>query len=185
MEQSIKNSLNLSTVKLGPIKDDKGMLTYLETPSKEDLMTYFPGRNYFREQFMCAKHLNPLRVPPLFKVCAVANGILPFLIDLFEDFSYLNGGELYSKYVNLKFWIYCIPLIYLNTALFNLALNFLFMAVIDMKRRMSCMELCEANLECNRFKVKEKNKGPPLLNYIDPRTLLSWVDARVMYLDMG
>ena len=90
-----------------------------------------------------------------------------------------------NKYSKISYWLYALPLIYINFTIFRINLVFLNVSIIDMKRRWISMIICETNLEPNRFKVKEMFKGPPLINYFDPRTLLSWIDARVMFLDMG
>lgn len=40
-------------------------------------------------------------------------------------------------------------------------------------------------LEPNRFKVKAILKMFPLINYFDPESLLSWMDLRMLFLDIG
>jgi hypothetical protein len=66
-----------------------------------------------------------------------------------------------------------------------LAFVFLFMAALDVKRRNYQMQLLSSALEIN---LQSKNKITvrlPTINFIDPASLTSWIEARTLVLDLG
>ncbi|CDW78579.1 UNKNOWN [Stylonychia lemnae] len=143
-------------------------LSYLETPSKEDLFTYYPGRQVLRELFLNCKHMVPTVQQRYFIPLSAIHALLPLIIEACYEFSNDDEEFLYKKYRLINFWIYNGILVYVNILLFTTNIYFLQLGVQDMKRRMNAMISCEVQLEPNRYK-----------------SLMSWMDMRIMYLDMG
>lgn len=73
----------------------------------------------------------------------------------------------------------------INFTFFYVNLSFIEIGVIDMKRKKFMMKGLEVMLEPNRSKVKNIYRLLPLFNYFDPQTLMSWIDLRMMALDVG
>ena len=63
--------------------------------------------------------------------------------------------------------------------------QFIEIGVIDLVRRDFIMKYLVAMLECNRFKVEGPLKLTPVLNFFDKQSLLSWMDMRIIALDVG
>ncbi len=147
-------------------------------------MTNYPGRLTLRELWLSFKTLAPALSKQLLRICSLIHAILPFLITLCNDLI-SEEDSVYSKYKDPLFWIYTILLIMVNFVIFYINLLFIEIGVIDMKRRKFAMMAIETLLEPNRFKVKGAFQMYPLLNYFDPQTLLSWLDSRMIMLDIG
>ncbi|CDW77799.1 UNKNOWN [Stylonychia lemnae] len=182
------------TLKRSQISDDQTTqkdnamnihVSYLETPSKDDLFTYFPGRQVLREQFLAFRNIVPTYKFFKFFPLAISHCILPLIIEFYQDC--MLGEEDYyrEKYRTGQFWTFNILLLYFNIMTLGTNLYFIALGSQDMKRRMVAMRSCESHLEPNRFKIKDIYKAFPLINFFDPKTLLSWMDLRIMYLDMG
>eukprot|EP00347_Sterkiella_histriomuscorum_P019299 403342181 len=185
-QQTLKSQLGQSNKQVHPEDRQESIeASYLDTPTKEDLMTYYPGRQVLRELFMNCKHLAPHTIRKTDYIIAFIHAAMPLAVEYYFDKEEGDQKFISEKYNNPVYWLYTLPLIYLNLLYFRANLSFLQMAITDMKRRRLSMIVCETHLEANRHKVKDKYKATPLINFFDPRTLLSWIDARIMYLDLG
>ncbi|CDW77518.1 UNKNOWN [Stylonychia lemnae] len=184
-KQTLKSSKR-SEKHIIQVGDDQSIrLTQLEAPNKEDLYTLYPGRLVFRELFLKSKHFVNSYTLIHFIPLRLIQSILPLIIEFQEDQAAENVDKISQKYYNQTFWIYNILLLYFNTFIWSLNIYFLAIGNQDMKRRLVAMYQCEANLEPNRYKIKEKYRNFTLINYFDAKSLLSWMDMRMMYLDMG
>eukprot|EP00347_Sterkiella_histriomuscorum_P012297 403369129 len=181
MKQSMAKSQKMASVKKGV------QMTYLEMPEKQDLFQNFPGRLVIKEFVLATKHLANTTPRIFYRFIGYLHGFLPFLINLYNDvFIYdYSQEDLQSKYLSPYFWTYTACLWYLNILTYGVNLEFLRIAIIDMKRRLFSMRICENILEPNKYKIKGIFKIFPLINYFDPETLLSWMDMRQIMLDIG
>lgn len=68
---------------------------------------------------------------------------------------------------------------------FYLNLVFLVLGVVDLVRRLYFMKTLDTNLETNRFKINGYYKLLPLLNFFDPKSLISWMNMRLLLNDIG
>ncbi len=147
-------------------------------------MCEYPGRLMLRELWLSFKSIIPALSKWHLGIFSLAHATLPFLITLGRDFS-SESNTIHSKYKDPFFWVYSSLLWTINFGIFYVNLTFIEIGVIDMKRRKFAMMAIETLLEPNRFKVKAAFQMYPLLNYFDPQTLLSWLDSRMIMLDLG
>eukprot|EP00347_Sterkiella_histriomuscorum_P006140 403353915 len=129
------------------------------------------------------KYVNPELVDQEIKNTLV-HALLPLTVNIFND--QINNEIPLSqnqKYSSKIFWVYFTSMFWVNFAVYLVNLDFLEIGVIDLKRRKFLMKILEIMLEPNRFKTSVKVFC--FVNYFDPQTLLSWMDMRVMILDVG
>ncbi|CDW89347.1 UNKNOWN [Stylonychia lemnae] len=184
-KQTLKSS-NRSEQHIVQVENEMSIrLTQLEAPNKQDLYTQYPGRLVFREMFLKIKHfVTPYSIIHFIPV-RFLHSILPLMIELQEDYTAENVDKINQKYLDYSFWVHNVLLLFFNTYMWSLNIYFLAMGNQDMKRRLVAMHQCEANLEPNRYKIKERFRNFTLINYFDAKSLLSWMDMRMMYLDLG
>eukprot|EP00347_Sterkiella_histriomuscorum_P005593 403356017 len=160
--------------------------TFGENPGREDLYSYFSGRLIFRELILMSKNMAHRMKSWILFFISIVHASLPLIINMIND---ANNSDVpitqQPKYQSASFWGYFISCFLVNTLIYVVNLNFIEIGVIDMKRRKYNMKVLEIMLEPNRFKVLPKHRIFPLINYFDPQSLLSWMDIRIMLLDIG
>ncbi|CDW86982.1 UNKNOWN [Stylonychia lemnae] len=160
--------------------------SFLEIPEKADLYRVTSGRLFLKELLLSSKVLTKILSKNIIMIVSLIHALLPFVINLLNTLNSEHIDEIqFKKYYSPLFWVYTILLFITNFLIYYVNLVFLEIGVIDMKRKKFTMKLMEAILEPNRFKLKKYEKVFPLLNYFDPQTLLSWMDMRIMILDVG
>ncbi|CDW82679.1 UNKNOWN [Stylonychia lemnae] len=185
--QSVKRKFLSETIDYIPHSIIDIHNSYHEEPTKEDLFMLYSGRQVVKEFILASKHLSQFLHKRVFTSIGYIHAVLPFIINLFLDlhFDQLPQQQLQIKYKSACFWIYTIMLVVVNSVTYSVNQEFLRIGMIDMKRRLFLMRICEYILEPNKHKVKGVFKVFPLINYFDPQTLLSWMDMRQMLLDVG
>eukprot|EP00347_Sterkiella_histriomuscorum_P021036 403335507 len=184
----LRSSLGKSSIQIKPQNNDTPTdmeISYLQVPTKEDLIMSYPGRLFFRELFLMSKHLAPYRIHKGTVFFSFVHAILPLVVELYQEYNDDDYSQRQSKYYTVSYWFYAIPLMIFTFLFYNANFIFLWMAIIDLHRRKLNMIFCETQLEPNRFKVRDKFQAVPLINFFDPKTLQSWLDLRIMAQDMG
>eukprot|EP00347_Sterkiella_histriomuscorum_P012590 403367986 len=160
--------------------------TYIQEPNREDAYTYFSGRLIFKELQLVSKTMAHRMQSWILVLISFVHAVLPLVINMFNDSKSSDIPLLQQpKYRSAQFWGYFISCFCVNMLIYMVNLTFIEIGLIDMKRRKYQMKILEIMLEPNRFKVLPKHRIFPLINYFDPQSLLSWMDIRIMALDIG
>ena len=112
-------------------------------------------------------------------IVAFIHAGLPFFYRLICDIIY-HKSDNFNRYKNIPFWYYTLALFYVNAQTFYFNLAFLEIGVIDLKRRMLMMKVVNTIIEPNHNKRKGFLKIYPLINMFDPRSLLTWMEMRLI-----
>eukprot|EP00347_Sterkiella_histriomuscorum_P022057 403331836 len=167
------------------LKPEEPFISFANVPTREDLFTIYSGRLCFREVFLSSSVMSPEISSFIVNAISYIHAVLPLGLTLIDDLYSFDREELKEKYSDPVLWIYWLALVFIVRQLFWVNSYFLFIGIYDMKRRYYQMESIDAMLEPNRFKIKKNFKFYPLINYFDPQSLMSWLDLRMMVLDIG
>ncbi|CDW84058.1 UNKNOWN [Stylonychia lemnae] len=104
-QQTLKSSQKLDQ-QIFKIKADLDIqVSFLETPTKDDLFTYYPGRQVFRELFLiCGLFAPSFTLRKYIPVCLIHN-LLPLAIEAYHDSQQNRIQEKYSSSVYWVVWI--------------------------------------------------------------------------------
>jgi hypothetical protein len=81
--------------------------------------------------------------------------------------------------------VYYVPLCLGTLIVSTLNLTFLNMALVDITRRNYQMQLLSSSLKVNFQEKDAVTLRLPTLNFIDPKTMTAWLEARKLVLDIG
>lgn len=90
-----------------------------------------------------------------------------------------------DKFRGFKFYVYHAAGLMVNYLIYQLNTNFLMAGCVDMKRRYYLMKLLLGVLEPDKTKLEFKFYVTPTLNFLDNRTMMSWMDMRRIATDIG
>ena len=117
---------------------------------------------------------------------SIFRGLLPFLLTLGSDLVNRDANPLwFNRYKSVWFWIYFGVNFFINATVYIKSSQFIEIGVIDLVRRDFLMKNLCGMLECNRNSLEDSINATPMINIFDKQSLLSWMDMRIIALDVG
>ena len=150
----------------------------------EDYTKVYSGRLMLRQIVLSSNIYFPLKNFKILILQSIIHAFCPFVTRLILDL-YSESIHRFDRYYSCKFWIFTISCALINTWIF--ATNILFMDIGAKwpMRKLFSMKILNALIEPNKYKKQGVIKIFPLINFIDPKTMLSWLDMRVLTQDIG
>jgi len=167
-----------------------------ETPTVIELFALLSGRLFARSLVINARDRFPFPAKLPHILVSVFLNALPIMINLYfqiygeskyETFFYLEHKEYPPSegYKNWEYWFFCVCTCYINYTIGVPNMYFLTAACVEAFRlRYKLTQLTY----CIEFNVFKKNYGSlinPLFNFMDPNSLLTWLDMRNLIKDVG
>eukprot|EP00347_Sterkiella_histriomuscorum_P006477 403352620 len=155
-------------------------------PSSEEIFNKYSGRLFVKELFLGTQVHLFQRPKALLYILGFVHAVLPVFLQFYDDYSIQSTNKDWIlKYYNWKFLLYFFCNFYINFYIYFTNTIFLDTALIDFRRRNYLMRLCEVIIEPNRLRLKQSEKIFPLINIFDKNSMLSWLDTRILTLDVG
>lgn len=89
------------------------------------------------------------------------------------------------RYQDWSYLLYMASNFYISYLICKENTYFLDIALIDFRRRSYMMKICGIIIEPNRNRLALIDKIYPLINIFDKHSMLSWLDTRILALDVG
>lgn len=175
-------------------------LSYATEPSAFDLYIYYPARQFVRLQLQWSNSFGNIPAGMFIKYSfPIVHCLIPILAFAAQDiycsqvpeadscFSE-NGAEnnwRVEKYKSYRFYLYHAAGLMVNYLIYLLNTNFLMAGCVDMNRRYYIMKFLLGLLEPDKSKLEFKFITTPTLNFLDNRTMMSWMDMRRISTDIG
>ena len=132
-----------------------------------------------REIFVNAQaDSGPLKSKEIGCLCFLL-GILPIAIDFIYDRHEFNDEK--PRF----YWAYNLVAFAFNAVFYFTNTGFLVIAFRDANRRNYCMKKLSESLEFEFYKKDATSVRLPVINFLDTQTLISWLEARRIILEIG
>ncbi|CDW76406.1 UNKNOWN [Stylonychia lemnae] len=181
----INNNLHYYSTKKS-IGEDENQQIDIILANQDELSRKYPARLFLKELLLSTEILQKQRPSIVFKVFSIVHSLLPFILTFNSDFNSRESDKnWYRRYQQWQFWVFFITNFYINSFIYYHQSMFLEISLIDFRRRYYLMNQIQNLIEPNRMRLKSYEKIYPLINIFDKQSLMSWLDIRILALDIG